>query len=266
MGLFDHSRGRPGTNGKKAKIHESSAIPGAVKILQFDLATGDCLRAIYLDPVDAHPGTRLAHMRFHGDHAIVAESKEGSFYVIDLRDNSYRRILAGHPLMRCIADDVPTVEGRKVHLPTGKPLYVHNDLLEFGVDPDILFFMPLFSSRMYQIDVNVLKNPSLTDDEIAAHVSVAHEFGPWITGICRDNAGNIYLSDAENGAIRVLRPNGRVEMIVKNDKMIWPNTISVGPDGYIYFTSTQLNRVPRFSGGADLVERPWRMFKAKLPG
>ncbi len=115
------------------------AIEGAVKVVELDIASGQTKRVIVFDKKDAHSGTRLAHMRFHGHHAFMVESKEASIFVIDLRDNSYRRILVGHPLLRCAPGDVPTVEGVKVRL-NGKPMYFHSDLQEFGKDPDVLFF------------------------------------------------------------------------------------------------------------------------------
>ncbi|MFM0641719.1 L-dopachrome tautomerase-related protein [Paraburkholderia metrosideri] len=242
----------------------ATAIEGAVKLVEISLETNEVKRVIVFDPKDAHSGTRLAHIRFSGDHAFMAESKEGSFYVIDLRDNSYRRILVGHPLMRCLPDDVPTMEGRRIHLRDGRPMYIHNDLLEFGTDPNTLYFMCLFGSRIFKTHVDTFKDPTLSDDEIASHISVAYEVGPWIAGMCRDMQGNIYLSDAENNGMSVLRPDGSITPILRDDQIIWPISPSVGPDGYLYFPATQLNRIPMFSGGEDKVERPWKIFKVKV--
>jgi hypothetical protein len=98
-----------------------AAMEGAVKVVELDIASGATRRVILLDPATAHAGTRLAHMRFHGDHAFVVESKEASIFMIDLRDGSYRRVLVGHPLLRCAPHDVPTIEGRMMEL-HGKPM------------------------------------------------------------------------------------------------------------------------------------------------
>ena len=242
----------------------AKAIPGAVKLIEIDLSTSEVVRVIRFAPEVAHPGTRLAHIRFAGHYAIMAESKEGSFYIIDLRDNSYRRVLVGHPLMRCLPDDVPTMEGRLIRLLDGRPMYIHNDLLEFGEDESKLFFMCLFGSRIFEVDVNVLTNPALTDDEIAEKVTVAHVVGPWVAGLCRDKHGNIYMSDAEKNGMTVLRPNGEFQQLVTDDQIVWPIAPSVGPDGYLYFPSTQLNRIPMFSGGPNLVQKPWKIFKIKV--
>ena len=242
----------------------AAAIEGAVKVVQISLDTNKVERIILFSKIAAPSTTRLAHIRFSGDHAFMAESKAGSFYVIDLRDNSHRRILVGHPLMRCLPTDVPRIEGIYARVENGAPVYIHNDLLDFGTDKSKLFFMCLFGSKIFQVNVDVLKNPSLSDDQIAKEVSVYREQGPWIAGICRDRVGNLYFSDAENNGMSVLRPDGKLEVVVRDPRIIWPIAPSVGPDGYLYFVSSQLNRVPMFGNGVDLVQRPRRMFKIKV--
>ena len=51
------------------------AIEGAVKVVELDIETGQTKRVVVFDQKIAHSGTRLAHMRFHGHHAFVVESK-----------------------------------------------------------------------------------------------------------------------------------------------------------------------------------------------
>ncbi len=247
-----------------AAPHFGVALEGAVKLIQIDIATGQTVRVLKFAINDAHQGTRLAHVRFHGDHAFLVESKEGSLFIIDLRDDSYRRVLVGHPYMRCLYDDVPVIEGRRLQLPDGNPVHIHSDLLEFGKDPDQMFMMCLFGSKVFKTHVSVFKDPAFTDADIAARMVVAYEIGPFTAGICRDRDGEIYLTDAENNGVVHLAEDGTLTPIVCDPSIVWPISPSVGPDGCIYFTSTQLNRVPLFSGGRDLVEKPWRMFKAKV--
>jgi len=156
------------------------AIEGAVKVVELDVVTGATRRVIVFDGTAAHAGTRLAHMRLHGDHAFLVETKEASIFVIDLRDGSYRRILVGHALLRCAPGDVPVIEGRKMEL-HGRPMYFHSDLIEFGVEPNKVLLMCLFGRRIFRADVDVFKDAGLTDEEIAERVEIAYLLeGPWV--------------------------------------------------------------------------------------
>jgi hypothetical protein len=42
--------------------------------------------------------------------------------------------------------------------------------------------------------------------------------------------------------------------------------VSVGSDGYLYFTVNQLHLTPGFFPGTDRREKPFVLFRAKLPG
>jgi sugar lactone lactonase YvrE len=240
------------------------ASEGAVKVVEIDIATEKIKRVLVFDKKDAHSGTRLAHMRFHGHHAFIVESKEASIFVIDLLHNSYRRIMTRHPLLRCDPRDVPTVEGRRMEL-HGKPMYFHSDLLEFGPDPDIVLFMCLFGRKIFKVHVEAFKDPDLTDADIAGRVSVAFEMTtPFISGITRDPHGNLYLADSEKGGISRLRSDGVVTPVVRDPRIIWPIGPSVGPDGYFHFVDSQVNRIPVFTGGPDRVLKPWKMNKVNV--
>jgi sugar lactone lactonase YvrE len=237
------------------------AIAGAVKLVQLDIASGAVRRVIAFKPQDAHPGTRLAHMRVHGDHAFVLESREASMFVVDLRDGRYRRVLVGHALMRCLPEDVPVVEGVRMRL-KGEPMYFHSDLLEFGADADTLLFMCLFGRKVFQVPVHALKDASLNDQAIARQVSVAFTLDrPFVSGIARDRHGTLYLADAERGGISRLNTDGTVAPLVRDVRLIWPMAPSLGADGCLYFVDSQVNRIPLFTGGPDRVARPWKLYR-----
>lgn len=240
-------------------------IPGAAKIVQIDLASNQVVRTIGFDGSVMGENQRFGHLRIHGDHAILTESKTGAFVIVDLRDGSSRKILSGHPLMRCRPEDVPIIEGRRLER-DGKPVYIHNDLLEIAPDGETLYFCCLFGRRMFAVPVSVLKDPSLDDAAIAARVTVAFTFDrPWIAGMCRDPTGNLFMTDAENSAVRLRTPNGGTRMLARDPELIWPIAPSVDGKGRLYVTATQLNRLPLFAGGEDRVKRPWLMFSLPVP-
>ena len=46
--------------------------------------------------------------------------------------------------------------------------------------------------------------------------------------------------------------------------MIWPDTLCVANDGYVYFTANQLDRQKNFHQGQDLRQKPYYLFRAKI--
>ena len=46
--------------------------------------------------------------------------------------------------------------------------------------------------------------------------------------------------------------------------MLWPDTLSVAADGFLYFTANQPHRQPKFQGGTDRREKPYALFRVKV--
>jgi hypothetical protein len=42
---------------------------------------------------------------------------------------------------------------------------------------------------------------------------------------------------------------------------LWPDTLALSNDGYLYFTANQLHRQPNFHQGEDLREKPYSLFR-----
>lgn len=242
------------------------AIPGAIKVVEIDLNTDKVVRSIVFDPETVGSDTRLAHIRIWKDYAILAESKSGSFIIIDLKDNSYRRILTGNKdFMLCQPEDVPVIEGRKMRYPNGKNMYINNDLVELDEENDTLYFMCLFGSKMFKINAADLTNPSYDEKDILQKISVAYDFkGNWVAGICRDAKGNFYFTDAANNGVRKMDKNGYFSTLVSENDIIWPIAPSIDKDGFLYFTSSQLNRFPLLNDNKNTVEKPWKMWKINV--
>jgi sugar lactone lactonase YvrE len=80
-----------------------------------------------------------------------------------------------------------------------------------------------------------------------------------------DNKGNIYLSDSPDHAIQYVTTDGKVHFLVKDDRLIWPDSFGIGNDGYLYVSASQMNRLPKYNNGENKVEYPYRVYKVKLP-
>ena len=81
-----------------------------------------------------------------------------------------------------------------------------------------------------------------------------------------DATGNIYLTNYEHNAILRYRPDDRREWetIVHDPRLLWPDTLSVAKDGYLYVTANQLHRQARYQKGQDLRRKPYTLFRIRI--
>ena len=59
---------------------------------------------------------------------------------------------------------------------------------------------------------------------------------------------------------------GLTETLVHDPRLLWPDTMSLSDDGYLYVTSNQLHRQPTIHNGQDLRVKPYSLFRIKVDG
>jgi hypothetical protein len=47
--------------------------------------------------------------------------------------------------------------------------------------------------------------------------------------------------------------------------MVWPDSISVAPGDYLYYTSNQLSYQSQFHYGKDLRRKPYVLYRLRMP-
>lgn len=57
---------------------------------------------------------------------------------------------------------------------------------------------------------------------------------------------------------------GLTETLAHDLRLLWPDTLSLAGDGYLYVTSNQLNRQPTMHIGQDLRVKPYQLFRLKV--
>jgi sugar lactone lactonase YvrE len=72
------------------------------------------------------------------------------------------------------------------------------------------------------------------------------------------------LGDYEHNAIHRRGADGEYERLVYDPRVLWPDTMSLATDGYLYFTVNQLHRQKQFHEGQDLRQKPYVLFRVKV--
>lgn len=195
--------------------------------------------------------------------AYLSDPGAASVVVLDLQTKKSRSLLAHTPFT--LADKI-TLEYRGVPMQDkdGNPFSSHINSIALTHDFRYFYFKPINKQNLYRIETRYLADPALTDEDLALQVEDMGNVG--IThGLIADAAGNIFLTTSESYSVSYLTPGGQLKTLVRDPRLLWPDSFGIGSDGYLYFTCAQLQRLPQWNNGKDRTVYPYQAFKIKLP-
>jgi sugar lactone lactonase YvrE len=186
---------------------------------------------------------------------------------MDIASGTATRRLSGAPSTSIDPSFVPVVEGETLRARSAngssQPFGVASDGIALSDDGKTLYFCPLSSRHLYSVPTALLRDPNVSEAQLAAAVTDLGEKGA-SDGLEADAKGAVYAGDYEHNSIRKRLADGSWQTIVHDGRALWPDTLSVGPDGYLYFTANQLHRQAMFHGGKDLRQKPYSLFRVKI--
>ena len=254
---------------------------GGPKLVCVDLNTDKVIRKILFPQDVALPTTYLNDVRFdlrrgsEGMAFITDSSQNGpnGIIVVDLASGKSYRRLHDHPSTKAeqIQTFLPIVEGRPLleHQPDGSVKQgagMGADGIAISSDGTRLYYCPLGSRKLYSVDTDALADQSLGDREkVGVTVNDEGDRGGAADGLESDAAGYIYSTNYEHNAILRRRSGGgQWETIAHDPRLLWPDTLSLAADGYLYVTANQLHRQARFHKGHDLRRKPYTLFRIRI--
>jgi sugar lactone lactonase YvrE len=249
-------------------------VKGGAKLVAVDLATDKVIKTVPLGPDVVLPTTYVNDVRFDlgkgkEGFAYITDSSikgPGGLIVVDLATGKALRRLSGHASTMPDKDFVPVIEGEPLMTrPKGgkpSPWLVASDAIAISPDGATLYYAALSSRHFYSVPTALLRDPAKSDADIVAAITDLGAKAP-SDGLAEDDKGRIYGGDYENGAIRRFE-NGKWTTIAKDPKILWPDTLSIGTDGYLYFTANQLYRQAPFHEGVDLRKKPYELLRIKV--
>ena len=252
----------------------AAPIAGGAKLVAIDLTTDKIVRTIVLGPDVVLPTTYLNDVRFdlrqgEAGVAYITDSSvkgPGGLIVVDLASGKALRRLSGHASTMPDPGFIPRVEGAVLmNRPAGaspSPWLVATDGIAISPDGETLYYCALSSRHFYAVPTALLRDPASNDTTIAAAV---RDLGPKAPsdGLAEDDRGVIYAGDYEQGTIRSFAGSAW-KTIARDPRILWPDTLSIGTDGYLYFTANQLYRQPGFHQGKDLRRPPYQLLRVKI--
>lgn len=242
---------------------------GGPKLVAVDLGTDEVVKTLPI-PLDvAVPGTYLNDVRFdlrRGPEgmAFLTDSGATGLIMVDIASGRSWRRLQGHPSTQPEPGYMPVYEGRVLYR-DGKRFQVGSDGIALSPDGKWLYYSVLTGRRLFRVSVDALADPGKSDAEVARTVEDLGEKGGSADGLEADAEGRIYLTDFEHNAIHRRNVDGRLETLVSDARLLWPDTLSLASDGYLYVTANQIGRQARFVG-SDQRQKPYVLFRVKVDG
>lgn len=249
-----------GNDGKKKK-----AVGGYFKLVKFNIKTGEAEKIYPFGDLDKAK-TALNDVRVDTDKnlAYLSDPGQAAIVVLDLESGLSRTVLAGSAPTTADKDTVLAYAGVEMRDATGKAFSSNVNSIALTRDNKYFYFKPINKQNLYRIETKYLADASLQPADLLANVEDMGVVG--IThGMEADAKGNIFLTASTTYSIKYMAPDGTLHTLVKDSRIIWPDSMGIGSDGYIYFSCAQLNREPVWNNGENKTEKPYAVYKARLP-
>jgi sugar lactone lactonase YvrE len=240
--------------------------PQTPKLLAFSLADGKAVFRYDFPPETGPVGSFLNDLAVDDARGFVyiadpGGSHEPALVVVELTKQTSRRFAASPALESENVDLV--VEGRVIGARGEdgkvKPARVAVNPITLSADGETLYFGAMTGRTWYKVPARLLREEA-DDATVAAAISKAGP-KPVSDGAITDAAGNHYFTDLAHNGIAVLHPDGRLETLVEDERMLWPDALSFGEPDWLYIAVNQLHRAPPLNGGVEGGKPPYRIMR-----
>ena len=248
--------GNPGVNGR--------VVTAGPKLFKIDLSDDSIAQVFYFDHKrDFTYTSYLSDFRVDSDRqtAYIADSTRGTIYVVDLKTRQTHHVLLGDPSTTADAGVIARVGSTEWRNFAGVVPQVNVSGIELSEDGNWLYYHTMSGRRIYRVPTNVLRDEKTSDFVRSASIEDLGPTGSVVDGMWLDKDDNLYLAAIERDAIIVRRPGGAIETFVADPRLKWPDSLAMGPDGYLYFSTSMkhLHKPYRFT---NETEDPYFIMKA----
>ncbi|RZK22396.1 MAG: hypothetical protein EOO56_08740 [Hymenobacter sp.] len=242
-------------------------VPGGPKLVKTDPKTNTVVQTIAIPESAAPRKSYLNDVRIDLVHnyAYLTESGNGSLVVVDLKTGKSRALLVHHTSTLPTPGFITKAQGHPLYQPDGKPGQFKADGIALSFDNQYLYYRALSGHSLYRIKTEALRNAALSAAQVEAAVEKLED-APACDGMEIDTKNNLYLTAFETGEIMRRTPAGKLETVVKEERLQWPDTFAWGPDKQsLYFTVSELDLTPNWNKGVGKPHEPFRIYKMAMP-
>ncbi len=240
-----------------------SVLGNGAKLVRIDLKSNRVARIYNLTEL-AGKNSYLNDVRVDtvSNLAYLTESKEGGIVVLNTDTGNARMVLRKAPCVLSDPNHQFMVGGEELRR-NDKPMKVNADGIALSPDRQWLYFKPLSDTKLYRIRTADLRDALVTGADVAKKVEDLGANFTTSDGMIFDQRGNLYLGDLEHDAIVQVTPALKLQVIAHDKRLIWPDTFSWSPDGWLYVTCSQIQNMPWFHNGRSTRATPYAIYKLR---
>jgi len=262
----------------------AGVIDGAPKLLRVDLYRDRTVQSIHFEEPVVKPGSYLNDVRVDTRHdvAYITDSGDGALIVVDLTTNEARRLLDNHPATA--SDGAPVVIDGQTWTRGGDPGEanrpaggdgteapaaaeetagtpapelpdVHADGIALSPGGEWLYFKTLTGTGLWRVRTAFLRDGQMSAGHLGETVEFVRRVGV-ADGMACDADGWVYITDLDDKAITRTRPFEPLQTVTRDERIQWPDSISFGPRGDLYFTLSRIHEGASPKGSYKIFRLP----------
>src|SRR6188472_661126 len=218
-------------------------VKGGPKLVKIDLVANQVAQTIPFGKDIAPAKSYLNDVRIdtRSETAFITDSGKGGIVVVNLKNGNARRLLDGHPSTQPEKDFKLVVDGKALIDQQKKtPPQIASDGIALDAKNGYLYYHALTGHTLYRIKTSFLTDEKLGKRELESKVENVGQT-PAPDGMLEAPYSGVYLTDLENSAVVRSDPaSKRVEQVIADKRLLWPDTLSWGPNGEMCLTASQI--------------------------
>ncbi|WP_342150665.1 L-dopachrome tautomerase-related protein [Methylorubrum sp. SB2] len=253
-------------------------IKDGPKLVGIDLKTNKVIKTIPFDSTVALQGSYLNDVRIapDGKTAYLTDSgAEGALIVVDLDGGSAKRLLAGDPSTMPDKSVTVSYDGKPLRRPDGRGVTFAADGIALSPDGKTLYWQAIKGKTLYSLPTDALTGwaasslvpETLSDKSLSGKVARVGENGVADGLLITRRDGRMIVTSPQDDSVKMRdlsKADAPLTTLVQDPQLRWPDTLSEGPDGTIYLTTSHIQDSADYKPGAP-VSLPTELWAIK-PG
>ncbi|MDQ2177840.1 L-dopachrome tautomerase-related protein [Marinifilum sp. D714] len=165
--------------------------------------------------------------------AYMTDSGNGALIVLNLQSGESKRVLDHHYSTESEVDHL-ICDGIKWENS------VHSDGIALSPDKQFLYYIALTGHSLYRVPTETLRSQNVTEEQIAEQVEMVKKI-PATDGMMFDKDGNLWLGGLEDNSINVLKSDGNIKKLIKDEIIRWADSFAIDTQGNVFFTTSQIH-------------------------